>query len=62
MLKDLKKVLIDDFWIMPSTPKYINEGIPYITSKNIKNEKIDFENVNYITIEDYKKFLKTGPY
>lgn len=58
MLKDLKEVLKEDFWIMPATPKYISKGIPYITSKNIKNGKIDFENVNYIDIEDYKKISK----
>ena len=31
------------------TPKYINVGIPLITSKNLKNGIIDFENVNYIS-------------
>ena len=33
MVKDLKEVLLDDFWIMPATPKYINNRVPYITSK-----------------------------
>ena len=61
MVKDLKEVLKEDFWIMPATPKYINKGIPYITSKNIKNGKIDFENVNYIDIEDYRKISKNRP-
>lgn len=38
------------------SPKYINEGgIPLVTSKNIKNNNIDFENVNYISFEDYTK-------
>ena len=35
----LKDICIDNFWIMPSTPKYVNEGIPYLTTKNIKMEK-----------------------
>lgn len=61
MVKDLKEVLLDDFWIMPATPKYINKGVPYITSKNIKNEKIDFSNVNYINIEDYERISKNRP-
>ena len=61
MVKDLKEVLLDDFWIMPATPKYINNGVPYITSKNIKNEKIDFSNVNYINIEDYERISKNRP-
>lgn len=37
------------------SPKYIEEGFPLITSKNIKNGRIDFENVNYISSEDYIK-------
>lgn len=61
MVKDLKEVLLDDFWLMPATPKYINKGVPYITSKNIKNEKIDFSNVNYINIEDYERISKNRP-
>lgn len=61
MLKELKQVLLDDFWIMPATPRYTSAGIPYITSKNIKNGKIDFENINYINVEDYKKISKKRP-
>lgn len=61
MIKELKEVLLDDFWIMPATPKYINYGIPYITSKNIKSGKIDFENVKYIDSDDYKKISKNRP-
>ena len=41
------------FWLMPSTPHYIEKGIPYITSKNVKNGKISFEDVSYISEEDY---------
>lgn len=61
MITELKNVLLDDFWIMPQTPKYTESGIPYVTSKNIKGGKIDFENVNYISIEDYKKISKNRP-
>ena len=61
MITELKNVLLDDFWIMPQTPKYTESGIPYVTSKNIKNERINFENVNYISIEDYKKISKNRP-
>ena len=61
MVKDLKEVLLDDFWIMQATPKYINNGVPYITSKNIKNGKVDFSNVNYINIEDYERISKNRP-
>lgn len=48
--KELKK---ESFWLMPSTPHYISNGVPYITSKNIRNGKIDFADVNYISQEDY---------
>lgn len=52
--KSTNDVKINSFWLMPATPKYIDAGIPYITSKNIKNGKIDFDNVNYISQEDYE--------
>ncbi len=61
MITELKNVLLDDFWIMPQTPKYTGSGIPYVTSKNIKGGKINFENVNYISIDDYKKISKNRP-
>ena len=38
------------------SPKYQSSGIPFITSKNLRNGKIDFSDCNYITIEDHKKF------
>lgn len=36
------------------SPKYVEEGYPLITSKNLmKNGSIDYSNVNYITESDY---------
>ena len=35
------------------SPTYVYSGYPLITSKNIKDGKIDFDNVNYISKEDY---------
>lgn len=35
------------------SPKYVLEGYPLITSKNIIDGKIDISNVNYISKEDY---------
>lgn len=52
--KNIKELCRENFWVMPSTPNYQNEGIPYITSKNIKNGKVIFDNVKYITENDYK--------
>lgn len=34
------------------TPKYTVEGFPLVTSKNLVNEKIDFNNVKYISKND----------
>jgi len=40
------------------SPKYINNGYPLITSKNIQNGKISFDNINYISKEDYDNINK----
>ena len=61
MIKTVKDILAEDFWIMPATPEYKMEGIPYITSKNIKNGSIDFGNVNYISENDYESISKNRP-
>jgi type I restriction enzyme S subunit len=38
------------------SPKYVDKGFPFITSKNLmKDGSIDFENVSYITKVDYDK-------
>ena len=51
--KTTADVKIDSFWLMPATPNYVMSGVPYITSKNIKNNRIDFDDVKYITQKDY---------
>ena len=40
------------------SPEYINQGYPLVTSKNISNGKIFFDNVNYISEEDYNSINK----
>ena len=40
------------------SPKYVPNGYPLITSKNLLNGEIDFENVNYISKEDYDNINK----
>lgn len=40
------------------SPKYIQTGIPFITSKNLINDSICFKNVQYISNEDHNKFYK----
>ena len=37
------------------SPKYVPEGIPLVTSKNLSNGTIDYGNVKYITQEDADK-------
>lgn len=40
------------------TPKYKDEGIPFLTQKNIKNGKFVFGNYKLISEEDHNKFYK----
>lgn len=40
------------------SPKYVSEGYPLITSKNIINGIVDFQNVNYISKEDLDSINK----
>lgn len=40
------------------TPKYVTEGIPLVTSKNLTNGMIDFDNVKLISLEDAEKINK----
>lgn len=37
------------------SPKYVEEGIPLVTSKNISSGGLDFTNVNYISQDDANK-------
>ncbi|MFC7061038.1 restriction endonuclease subunit S [Halobacillus seohaensis] len=40
------------------SPKYMDDGIPLITSKNLKPNGIDFSNVNYISTQDHAQIEK----
>ena len=59
--KATKDIVKESFWLMPSTPKFQDHGIYYITSKNIKNGKINFEDVKFITEDDYNNISKNRP-
>ena len=37
------------------TPKYVSNGIPLVTSKNLCNGKIDFSTAKFISLEDHIK-------
>ncbi len=38
------------------SPKYLSKGYPFVTSKNLKNNTISFDNIKYISKQDYDKF------
>jgi len=38
------------------TPKYLDQGIPFVTSKNLVEGKIDFSTAKYISREDHLRF------
>ena len=38
------------------SPKYVSNGYPFVTSKNITNGELDFSNVQYISKADYLHF------
>ena len=58
--KTVKSLCNDNFWLMPATPEFDDNGtIPYITSKNIKGGKIDFQNTKYINEHIYKELSRT---
>lgn len=41
-----------------ATPAYVIDGIPFITSKNLKNGCIDFSNAKFISTADHLEFSK----
>lgn len=59
--KKTKDIVKDSFWLMPSTPKFKDNGIHYITSKNIRNGKITFKDAKFITEDDYNNISKNRP-
>ena len=38
------------------SPKFHSEGIPFVTSKNLRNGEIDFSTAKLISVEDHNKF------
>jgi len=40
------------------TPKYLKAGIPFITQKNIREQGLDFTNIQFISKEDHNKFYQ----
>lgn len=40
------------------TPKYVSQGIEFISVKDIYSDKIHFDNCKYITLEEHKELIK----
>ena len=59
-LEELTSVIADG---VHKTPKYVNDGIPFVTVKNLTaGPGISFEDINYVTRTDHKEFIKrTNP-
>ena len=38
------------------SPLYFSEGYPFISSKNLENGKINYENIKYISKENFDKY------
>jgi type I restriction enzyme S subunit len=58
-IKNVKDVCIERFWLMPATPKYIENGeIPYVTSKNLRNGEIDFTASKFISRDSFDEISK----
>ena len=55
----MKYVILNDiaqiYLGLTHTPKYVSEGIPFLSVKDISQGRIDFENCKYITAEEYNK-------
>lgn len=55
LLKDICVKITDG---THKTPTYIEKGVTFISSKNILEDEIDFENVKYISQEEHKEISK----
>jgi type I restriction enzyme S subunit len=55
-LGELTSVIADG---VHKTPKYVDEGIPFVTVKNLTaGPGISFDDINYITRQDHEAFIK----
>ena len=40
------------------SPRYVDDGIPFVTQKNIREDGLSFEKVRFISHDDHSKFYK----
>ncbi len=50
--------IVDIYLGITHTPEYVNEGIPFLSVKDISKGKIDFSNCKYISVEEFNSFPK----
>ncbi|MBD1937623.1 restriction endonuclease subunit S [Microcoleus sp. FACHB-68] len=43
-----------------ATPTYVKQGIPFVTVQNIRNRKLSFDNLQYISPQDHEEFTRRG--
>ena len=49
-LRDVCRIITDGTHI---TPKYLNQGYPFVSVKDVRSKKIDFNNVKYISRDEH---------
>jgi len=42
------------------TPKYVDNGVPLVTSKNLYTKKLDLSNIKYISERDHQEISKNN--
>jgi len=57
-VKKLKEVCIKITDGTHRTPKYVDKGIPFLTVKNVKEDGLDFRDVQYISKEEHNRLIK----
>ena len=50
--------VVDIYLGITHTPEYVNEGIPFLSVKDISKGKIDFSNCKYISVDEFNSFPK----
>ena len=52
------KEIVDIYLGLTHTPKYVDEGIPFLSVKDISNGIINFSNCHYITQKEFESLPK----
>ena len=54
LLKDITSYITDG---THKTPNYVSVGVPFISAQNIKDFRLDLENVKFISDEEYQQYF-----